>query len=303
MSTELYQINYNAMMSLPMVKSLVEKNKKLRKENKSLRNLICSLPEFRPKPPAANCGCCCDKQHNIDKSSDVFIKKEPISHNMDKSSDVFIKKEPISHNTSIVDDDDQNYVEYIEKPPITKNNNIVYTIIETEPDVVYLNNKRIEPTHSSHKIEARRLETEFDFGYHNNKIFPDLDRRDNFEKHQKSKNTFNMIDTTPDRIITKEDPGETVEDVEYEEVDETEEDVDEYEEVEETDEDAEYEEVDETEEVDGEDEDEEVFEFTIDGTAYYITNEINGIIYNIDENEDVGDEIGKLINGVPNFIK
>ena len=260
MSTELYQINYNAMMSLPMVKSLVEKNKKLRKENKSLRNLICSLPEFRPKPPA-NCGCCCDKQHNIDKSSDVFIKKEPISH-----------------NTSIVDDDDQNYVEYIEKPPITKNNNIVYTIIETEPDGVYLNNNRIEPTHSSHNIEARRLETEYDIGCHNNKIFPDLDRRDNFEKHQKSKNTFNMIDTTPDRIITKEDPGETEEDVEYEEVDET-------------------------EEIDGEDEDEEVFEFSIDGTAYYITNEINGIIYNIDENEDVGDEIGKLINGVPNFIK
>ena len=49
------------------------------------------------------------------------------------------------------------------------------------------------------------------------------------------------------------------------------------------------------------DEDNEVFELEIDGKVYYATDEDNGIIYNIDENGDIGIEIGKLINGEPIF--
>ena len=45
-----YKENYYAIMNLPCVQRIIKKNKKLRKENKSLRNLIHSLPEFRPQP-------------------------------------------------------------------------------------------------------------------------------------------------------------------------------------------------------------------------------------------------------------
>ena len=81
------------------------------------------------------------------------------------------------------------------------------------------------------------------------------------------------------------------------------------EEVEESGEDEEVEEVEESgedEEVEesGEDEEEEeVFEMAIKGTSYYVTNETNGIIYTIVDNEDIGNEIGKFVNGKPVFNK
>ena len=42
-----YHANYDALMQLPLVQSLIAKNKKLRKKNRALKNLIYSLPEFR----------------------------------------------------------------------------------------------------------------------------------------------------------------------------------------------------------------------------------------------------------------
>ena len=46
---------------------------------------------------------------------------------------------------------------------------------------------------------------------------------------------------------------------------------------------------------------EELYETTINGKSYYVTNEINGPIYAISEDEEVGDEIGKFVNGKPVF--
>ena len=77
-------------------------------------------------------------------------------------------------------------------------------------------------------------------------------------------------------------------------VEETEEVVEETEEVEE-----------ETEEVEEETEEDagEVYEITISGKSYYVTDEKNGKIYAIDKDEDVGDEIGEFKNGKPSFYK
>ena len=50
-------------------------------------------------------------------------------------------------------------------------------------------------------------------------------------------------------------------------------------------------------------EEEEVFEIKIKGKAYYTTNEKSGKIYAIDENEDVGDEIGEFKEGKAVFYK
>ena len=63
-----YKENFSAILQLPIVKKLLKKNKKLEKENKSLKNLIYSLPEFRRND---NCNNCCN-------SKCVKIKKEPI---------------------------------------------------------------------------------------------------------------------------------------------------------------------------------------------------------------------------------
>ena len=59
-----YQDNYNALLQLPIVKRLYEKNKLLKKENDSLKNLIYALPEFRRETTH-----CCNKK---------TIKKEKV---------------------------------------------------------------------------------------------------------------------------------------------------------------------------------------------------------------------------------
>ncbi|NBO24897.1 MAG: hypothetical protein EBU93_06670, partial [Chlamydiae bacterium] len=87
---------------------------------------------------------------------------------------------------------------------------------------------------------------------------------------------------------------------EVEEVEEVEEEVEETEEVEEVEEIEETEEVEEVEEVE---EDEEVYEKMINGKSYYITNEKDGKIYKKLEDEDIGDVIGKYVNGIPKFDK
>jgi hypothetical protein len=46
-----------------------------------------------------------------------------------------------------------------------------------------------------------------------------------------------------------------------------------------------------------EEEEEGVYEIEIDGTRYYTTNEQNGIVYEAAEDDEVGDPIGKFVNG------
>jgi len=48
-------------------------------------------------------------------------------------------------------------------------------------------------------------------------------------------------------------------------------------------------------------EDTEVVEVNINGKTYYATNEINGIIYDVDENGDVSLEVGVYKNSKPIF--
>jgi hypothetical protein len=98
---------------------------------------------------------------------------------------------------------------------------------------------------------------------------------------------------------------EEVEEEEVEEFEEVEEEVEEFEEVEEeveefeeVEEEVEEEEVEEVEEVELEEEEESgVYEIEINGTRYYTTNEQNGIVYSLVDEDDVGDEIGKFVNG------
>ena len=88
-----------------------------------------------------------------------------------------------------------------------------------------------------------------------------------------------------------------------EEAEEAEEEEAEEEETEEADEEeeAEEEETEEEEEAEEEEEEEEVFEIEIKGKSYYTTDEQNGKIYKIEEDEDVGPVIGNFVNGVAKF--
>ena len=90
-------------------------------------------------------------------------------------------------------------------------------------------------------------------------------------------------------VVEEEEEVEVEEDEEVEVVEEEEEEEEEVGEVE--------------EEEEEEEEGEEVEEITINNKLYYTNDKMNGVIYDIDENGDVGKEVGKLKNGVHKFKK
>lgn len=186
------ELTLKALESLPIVAELKKKNKRLRRENKALRNLIYSLPEFR-------CRCVPHSQPDVEYvDRNIKFKTEP-------------GLEPTPCDT-LIDDE----VVVIEKPV---QQNIVFTIesdAEEEAEV---------------EVEEADAESE----------------------------------------------------VEEEEVEE--------------------EEVEEEEAAQEEEAEDEVSEVTISGKSYYTTNITNGIIYTIDANEEVGDEIGVFKDGKPKFHK
>ena len=124
--------------------------------------------------------------------------------------------------------------------------------------------------------------------------------------------TYDLTDNDSHDDAEKENITAVIEEVEEEEdeEEEAEEEVEEEEGEEEEGEEEEGEE-EEVEEREGAsegtvgslEEDEEVFEITIKGKSYYTTNEKSGKIYAIDENEDVGDEIGEFKEGKAVFYK
>ena len=96
--------NYVALLNLPIVRQLMRKNAKLRKENKSLKSLIYSLPEFR---------CVCRTSTN-----NVEIKQE--------------KEDNIPVQCETLEEDDE--VVFVAPENETKKINIVYEIDEKEAD-------------------------------------------------------------------------------------------------------------------------------------------------------------------------
>ena len=121
------------------------------------------------------------------------------------------------------------------------------------------------------------------------------------------------VEKTKEEEVKKNDETENVQMEIVEEEEEVDEEEEEEEEEEETNPKAEnddlknkmvVEEEEEEEEEEAEEEEEsEVFEITIEGKSYYTTNEVNGKIYAVDENEEVGDEIGVFENSKPKFYK
>ena len=112
-----------------------------------------------------------------------------------------------------------------------------------------------------------------------------------------------IYDSVTTRVYTL-NGVETEDEEEEEEEDEDEDEEDEDDEEEEVEEEKEVvvEELVVEEEVVLEEEDEEVFIVEIDGVEFYTSDEINGIIYKITNNEEVGDKVGQFTNGEPTFL-
>jgi hypothetical protein len=263
-SESVYHDTIAVLMELPLVKTLLsEKNrlsrkcKTLRDENKALRNLIRSLPEFR---------CA----HYTQPAVSVPIKTESAQ------SDVPMQCEPL------VDSDD---VVYIEQPD------------QNKPNIVFV----IED--DAHVDQAQPGEEDAQAGEEEEDAQADEDEEDAQagEEEEDAQAGEEDAQAGEEEKVEEEVEEEEVEEEEVEEEKvEEEEDAQsgEEEEVEEEEEDAQA-----GEEEEAGESNEEVFEVTIKGKAYYTTNATNGIIYAIENDESVGDEIGVFDNGKAIFNK
>lgn len=250
------QENYAALLDLPIIRQLIKKNAKLRKENKALKSLIYSIPEFR---------CECRKSGSSIK---VSIKKE--------------KEDVIPVQCDTLEEDDE--VVFVAQENDVKKINIVYEIDEEEEAQVG------EEEESGEEEDAEEEEAE-DAGEEEEE-----DAEDAVEEEEAQAGEAEEEEE-------EEEAGEEAGEEEEEEAGEEAEAEEEAGEEEEEEAEEEEEEAEEEEEEEAEEEADEVFVVTISGKSYYTTNKDNGKIYAIDEDEEIGDEIGEFKNGKAKFYK
>ena len=269
-----YRLNYDAIMMLPIVQELLKKNKKLRKENKSFKNLIRSLPEFR---------CTCRPQTNIVQQCEFrHCNNEPIQFTNDcRSSNVEIKLEFVDNKA-------------VEEVEVVERSNKVVEFIEVEES------ESEESVEESSEVEVEEVEVE-------EVEVEEVEVKESVEESSEVEESEEVEVEESEEVEAEESEEvevEESEEVEVEESEEVEAEESEEVEVEESEEEAESETAIEEENVSGQVEEEsEVFEIEISGKSYYTNNEKNGTIYAIDANEDVGDEVGVFKNGKPVFHK
>ena len=269
MSTEmLHRDTMAVLMELPLVKTLLsEKNrlsrkcKTLREENKALRNLIRSLPEFR---------CA----HYTQTDASVPIKTES------SQSHVPMQCEPLVDSDEVV---------YIEQPD------------QNKPNIVFV----IEDDAQADEEEAQAGEEEAQAGEAQAGEEEVEEAAQAGEEVEEAAQAGEEVEEVEEEEEEEEEEAQAGEEEEEEaQAGEEEEEVEEEEEEEEEEEAQAGEEEEEAgEEVEDAESDEEVFEVTIKGKPYYTTNATNGIIYAIETDESVGDEIGVFENGKAKFNK
>jgi hypothetical protein len=267
---EEYKENYDTLLYLPIFQKLIKKNKKLEKENKKLLELLFS-----------------EKKTHRPSKKGVFIKVEKNFETDERkvtvTDEVKMKKEKTSEmeEVNIIEscDSDDGLLEcgIVEKPQ-----NIVYEIQDDDDDDVV-------PCLQESFVKEYKLDTIVDEGEEEEELVVEEEEELEVEEVEEEEEEEQEED---------EEEDEVEEEVEEEEVEEEEE---EEEDVEEEEEEEDVEEEEEEEEEVKEEEEEEVKEVLINGKTFYASNEIDSVIYDVDENGDISLEVGIFKNGKAKF--
>ena len=281
--------NYNSIAKIPFVKRAIKRvlvldkeNKDLVSENRTLKKVIEMLTNKQPP-------CCCSHTKDVPFKTNekVYIKQEKMTidelSTSTNNNDINITYEIVSDNgaqqgSQIVYGDDGETTwrtDISQKLPILPNieNTIELTDDQTNDttSIVSHESEEEEEVEESEEEEVEEEEVEVEV---------EVEVEESEEEEVE--------------VEVEESEEEEVEESEEEEVEESEE-----EEVEESEEEEVEVEVEEEEES----EEEEAYEVTIKKKLYYTTNEIDGIIYSIDKDDEIGDEVGHFKNGKPVFNK
>ena len=294
--------NYNALAKIPFVKRAIKRvnvldkeNKDLVSENKTLKKVIEMLTNKQPH-------CCCSHTKDVPFKTNekVYIKQEKMTidelSTSTNNNDINITYEIVSDNgaqqgSQLVYGDDGETTwrtDISQKLPILPNieNTIELTDDQTN-DTTSIVSHESEEEEEVEESEEEEVEVEV-------------------EESEEEEVEVEVEESEEEEVevdVEESEEEEVEVDVEESEEEEVEVDVEESEEEEVEVEESEEEEVEVEEEEESEEEEEEAYEVTIKKKLYYTTNEIDGIIYSIDKDDEIGDEVGHFKNGKPVFNK
>ena len=300
--------NYNALAKIPFVKRAIKRvnvldkeNKDLVSENKTLKKVIEMLTNKHPH-------CCCSHTKDVPFKTNekVYIKQEKMTidelSTSTNNNDINITYEIVSDNgaqqgSQLVYGDDGETTwrtDISQKLPILPNieNTIELTDDQTNDTTSIVSHESEEEEEVEESEESEEEEVE------------ESEEEEVEVEVEESEEEEVEVDVEESE---EEEVEVDVEESEEEEV-EVEVEVEESEEEEEVEIEVEESEEEEEEEVEvdveeSEEEEEEAYEVTIKKKLYYTTNEIDGIIYSIDKDDEIGDEVGHFKNGKPVFNK
>ena len=282
--------NYNALAKIPFVKRAIKRvnildkeNKELVSENKTLKKVIEMLTNKQPI-------CCCShtKEVPLKINENVYIKQEKMTidelSTSTNNNDINITYEIVSDNGAQQD----SQIMYGNDGETTRRTDISQKlpILPNIENTIELTDDQTTDTTS---IVSHESEEEEDVEVEESEEEEEVEVEESEEEEE-----VEVEESEEEEVEVEVEESEEEEEVEVEESEEEEE---EEEEVEESEEEEEVE-VEESEE-----EEEEAYEVTIKKKLYYTTNEIDGIIYSIDKDDEIGDEVGHFKNGKPVFNK
>jgi len=275
------------------VKSLAKKNKKLKKKNSKLEKKIKKMEEWisgllhiqKQSGSTTSIVNANNTSDNIVDLSEVRIKDEPRYNNTE-----VIVIDYVDKHEDFVSDITPGVIERCVEEEVEEEEVEEVEVVEEEEEVEVVEEEEVEEGEVE-VVEEEEVEEEVE-------VVEEEEVEEEVEVVEEEEVEEEV------EVVEEEEVEEEVEVVEEEEVEEEVEVVEE-EEVEEEVEVVEEEEVEEEVEVIEEEEEpeDEVYEVTIKGKPYYVTNEIDSVIYDTDENGDVSLEVGKYNKGKPVFYK
>jgi len=216
---------------------------------------------------------------------------------------------PCLIKTIVLDDCKKGNVEISDKPnqDETINEELYYdknfaAMEEDEPEVevekVALS-EPVEEVEEEVEVEEEEVEVEEEVETEEEEEEEEEEEVEEVEEEVETEEVEEEEEEVEEEVEEEEEEVEEEVEEEEEEVEEEEEEVEEVEEVEEEEEEVEEEvETEEEEEVE-----EEVELFTYRKKKYWATDSENGVLYEITADEDIGDEVGKIVNGKVKLYK
>lgn len=272
-----FKDNYDILLTLPIVRKLLEENRKLKMENEIYKNAHLQM--------LMNVNQTISTPVHVQVPIPVTIIKE---EKVDKVEVVEVVKKI---EEVIVPDEEDSHEQDVNPPFIALNETKALSEDEaTEEEDEELSVGEELGEHEEFVTESDKVK----------EVEPEDEEEQDEEEEELENDTDAVDEVKPEATVEEEDneEAEEAEEDEEEQEENEEEGDDKEEEVAEDESEDEQEEEKEEEQDEGDEEDEDVVAVVIKGVTYYTTDPVNGIIYGVDEDGDISLEVGKFNNKV-----